>query len=109
MNNPPDHCGKRKGGPSQKFVKKADIPSVELPIQTCQTALNLVDRGLIGQFTGLWPSPKSIDGWVQRNGRPLVYEGIRSHFVGREYYAFVFDSTMDQDLIFRNGPYFMGP
>ena len=23
-------CGKRKGGPSQKFVKKVDIPSVEL-------------------------------------------------------------------------------
>ena len=24
-------CGKRKGGPSHKFVKKVDIPSVELP------------------------------------------------------------------------------
>ena len=46
-------CGKRKGGPSQKFVKKADIPSVELPVQTYQMALNLADCGLIGQFTGL--------------------------------------------------------
>ena len=57
-------CGKRKGGPSQKFVKKADIPSVELPVQTCQTALNLANHGPIGQFTELWPSPKAIDGWV---------------------------------------------
>ena len=61
-------CGKRKGGPSQKFVKKVDIPSVELPVeQTCRTALNLVERGIIGKFTGLCPSPKDIDGWVQRN------------------------------------------
>ena len=36
-------------------------------------------------------------------------EGIRNHFVGRGYYVFFFDSTKDRDLIFRNGPYFMGP
>ena len=57
--------GKRKGGTAQKFVKKVDIPSVELPAETtCRSALNLAERGLIGQFTGLWPSPKAIDGWV---------------------------------------------
>ena len=88
-------CGKRKGGPSQKFVKKAEIPLIELHVQTCQTDLNLIDHGLIGKFTGLWPSPKAIDGWVQRNWRPLVSEGIRSHFVGRGYYVFVFDYVMD--------------
>ena len=60
--------GKRKGGPIQKFVKKVDIPSVELPAnKTCRSALNLAERGLIGHFIGLWPSPKAIDGWVQRN------------------------------------------
>ena len=81
-------CGKRKGGPSQKFVKKVDIPSVELhPDRTYRSALNLVERGLIGQFTDLWPSPKAIDGWVQRNWRALVSEEIRSHFVERGYYV----------------------
>ena len=90
-------------------MKKVDIPSVELPAdQTCRSALNLAERGLIGQFTGLWPSPKAIDGWVQRNWRPLVSEDILSHFVERSYYIFVFDAAEDKDLIFRNGPYFMG-
>ena len=101
--------GKRKGGP-HRFAKKVDIPSVELPAERiCQITLNLVERGLIGKFTGLWPSPKAIDSWVQRNWRPLVYEGIRNHFVGRGYYIFVFDAAEDHDLIFRNGAYFMGP
>ena len=69
--------GKRKRGPAQKFVKKVDIPSIELPdVQTCWSALNLAEWGLIGQFTSLWPSPKAIDGWVQRNSRPLVSDGI---------------------------------
>ena len=63
-------CSKRKANSNQrKFVKKVEsIPFVELPPQRpCWTALNLAERGLIGQFMGLWPSPKAIDGWVQRN------------------------------------------
>ena len=46
--------GKRTGGVSEKFVKKVDIPSVELPVdQTFRSTLNLAERGLIGQFSGL--------------------------------------------------------
>jgi len=95
----------------QKFVKKLDsIPSVALPAEeTCRSSFNLYKRGLIGQFTGLWPSPKAIDAWVQRNWTPLVKEGIRGHLVGRGFYAFVFDNSEDRNLIFKNGPYFMGP
>lgn len=94
-------CGKRKGGPSQRFVKKVDIPSVEPPAdRTCRSALNLAERGLIGQFIGLWPSPKVIDGWVQRNWRPLVSKGISNYFVGRGFFVFVFESVEDRDLFF---------
>jgi hypothetical protein len=46
---------------------------------------------------------------VQRNWSPLVKEGIRSHLVGRGFFVFVFDNLEDKNLIFRNGPYFMGP
>ena len=58
----------------QSFVKKLDnIPSIALPVdQTCQIALNIANRGLIGQFTGLWTSHKTIAGWVQRNWKPLI-------------------------------------
>ena len=56
--------GKRKRAASNKFVKKVDIPSVELTAERiCRFALNLVEQGLIGEFTGLWPSPKAIEGW----------------------------------------------
>ena len=83
---------------------------VELPAERiCQSTLNLAERGLIGQFTSLWPSPKAIEGWVQRNWKPLVLEDIHSHFVKRGFFVFVFESAEDRDLIFRNGPYFMGP
>ena len=47
-------CGKRKGGTSQRFVKKVDIPSVELPVDwISRSALNLAERGMIEKFTGL--------------------------------------------------------
>ena len=95
----------------QKFVKKKDsIPTVALPEEeTCKAALILADRGLIGQFTGLWPSPKSVEDWTQRNWNPLTKEGVQSYFVGKGFFVFVFDSADDRSLIFRNGPYFMGP
>ena len=60
-------CGKRKGGPSQKFVKKVDIPSIKLHADRIyRSTLNIVEHGIIGQFNGLWPSPKAIDSWVQK-------------------------------------------
>ena len=76
--------------------------------ETCRVALNLAERGLIKQFTGLWLSPKAVDDWVKANWIPLVFEGIKSHFVGKGYFVFVFENAEDRSLIFRNGPYFMG-
>ena len=62
----------------QKFVKKMDnIPTVALPAEeTCISALNLLDRGLIGPFIGMWPSPKVVEAWVRRNWGLLVKSGI---------------------------------
>ena len=86
------------------------IPIVELPIaETCRSTVNIADRGLIEQFTGLWPSPKSVEAWVQRNWTPLVTEGIKNHFVGKGFFVFMFESPEDKNLLFRNDPYFMGP
>ena len=65
-----DSYGKRKMNESQhKFIKKLDCISTVslLTEETCRSTLNLADRGLIGQFIDLWPSPKTIDAWVQRN------------------------------------------
>ena len=103
---------KRKLSPNQqKFVKKLDkIPSVDLPAeQPCRTTMNIADEGLIGQFTSLFPSPKAINGWLQRNWKPLISEGIHNNLIGKGDYVFLFENSEDRDLIFRNGPYFMGP
>ena len=82
-----------------------DIPAD----QPHRTTLNIVEQGLIGQFIGLWPSPKAIEGWVQRNWKPHITEGISSKLIGKGYYVFLFENLADGDLIFRNGSYFMGP
>ena len=100
----------RRGEPP-KFVKRIeDVPEVALPPEeTIRVALSLANRALIGQFTGLWPSPKTTDSWVQRNWRPLISKNVASYAVGRGYFLFDFESKEDKELIFRNGPYFMGP
>ena len=52
-----------------KFVKKLDgLQEVNLPPTLPRmVALSLAERGLIGQFTGLWPSPKTVQRWIERN------------------------------------------
>jgi hypothetical protein len=102
---------KKKKYEVTNFVKKLDeIPEISLPREgPIQVALSLVDRALVGQFTGLWPSPKTIEKWVGKNWAPLIKNNVTSYFLGRGYFMFEFTSKEDKELIFRNGPYFMGP
>jgi hypothetical protein len=104
--------GKKKDFvPPPKFVKKLDaIPEIALPSEKpIHMAVSLADRALIGQFTGLWPTPRTTDAWVQNNWRPLISQGVSCYAIGRGYFLFDFVSKFDRDLIFRSGPYFMGP
>ena len=96
--------------PIPKFIKKLDaIPEISLPVEKpIKIALALADRGLVGQFMGLWPSTKTTDDWIQRNWRPQLKQSVTCYPVGRGFYIFEFISKDDRDLIFRNGPYFMG-
>jgi hypothetical protein len=71
-------------------------------------ALALAERGLVGQFMGLWPSAKTTDNWIQRNWRPHLKHSVTCYPVGRGFFVFEFISKEDRDLIFRSGPYFMG-
>eukprot|EP00253_Pinus_taeda_P020733 PITA_20733 len=93
-----------------KFIKKLDeIPEIALPEeQSIKISLALSDRGLVGQFMGRWPSTKTTNDWIQRNWRPQLENNVICYAVGRGYFIFEFTTKEDRDLVFRNGPYFMG-
>ena len=61
-----------------KFIKKLEeIPEIALPETTSvKIALALSERGLVGQFMGLWPSAKTTDDWIQRNWKPHLKQGV---------------------------------
>ena len=60
---------KTSKGTPLKFLKRIeDVSVIALPLEdTIRVALSPEERALIGQFTGLWSSPKSTENWVQRN------------------------------------------
>jgi hypothetical protein len=101
---------KSKPSPSSKFVKKMEeIPSLELsPEEPCKLALLLAETTLIGKFTGLWPSPKTVEAWTDDRWKPLIQGNVSPLAVGRGFFVFSFSSKEDCDLVFRSGPYFMG-
>jgi len=96
--------------PSSKFVKKLDeIPTVELSSSDpCRKAVQLAENALIGKFTGLWPSPKSVENWMAENWKPLLQGSISLFAAGRGYFVFLFSAKEEKDRIFRSGPFFMG-
>ena len=102
---------KKKISKTAKFVKRVeDIPEISLPPDgPIKVALSLAERALVGQFTGLWPSPKTTESWVARNWAPLIKDRVTSYFLGKGFFLFEFSDKDDKDLIFQNGPYFMGP
>ena len=96
--------------PSSRFVKRADVPEVKLSsIASKRKAVTLSEKGLIGLFTGLWPSPRSVEAWLNKNWRTLIQGEVQQIFRGKGYFTFIFEKKEDRDLIFRNGPYIMGP
>ena len=95
---------------SSKFIKRSEVPEVKLSSAASKRkAVTLSKKGLIGLFTGLWPSPRSVEIWLNKNWRTLIQGEVQQIFCGKGYFAFIFEKKEDRDLIFRNGPYFMGP
>lgn len=52
-----------------RFAKKKDnvLEVAILPTISTNKSLALLDRGLIGQFMGLWPQLRIVESWVQQN------------------------------------------
>lgn len=82
----------------------------EVPLSAAPSrfkALDLVERGLISQFTRLYPFLKSMDSWMKKNLMALIKGNLSYQLCGRWFYTFFFELKEDINLIFRNGPYFM--
>jgi hypothetical protein len=96
--------------PQSKFVKKMDdIPKVQVHADSSRPlVLKIVEHGLVGQFMGIWPSPRVVSEWVDKNWSPLIQGKVSSSFCGKGFFLFLFETKTDRDLIFRSGPYFMG-
>ena len=53
---------------SDGFVKWADTPRIHMmSVVSRLKSLALSEWGLIEQFSGIWPSPKTMDFWVKKN------------------------------------------
>jgi hypothetical protein len=79
---------KKKKAEVSKFVKRLEEMSmVSLPPDgPIQVALTMSKQALVGQFTGLWPSPKATEAWVIKNWKPLINQNVTSYFLGRGYF-----------------------
>jgi hypothetical protein len=57
---------------------------------------------------GLWPSLREMAQWLDQKWKKMIKGQLSTTFCGKGLYVFLFENKADRDLIFRNGPYFMG-
>ena len=87
--------------PVSNFVKRVAMPKVQIMSAASRMkALDLSERGLIGQFSRIWPSPKSMEIWISKNWMPLINGGLQHCFCGKCFYTFLFENKEYIDLIF---------
>ena len=72
-------------------------------------ALALSEKGLVGQFMGIFPSSKPMNSWIAKNWKPLISREMQQSLCGKGFFVFLFEKKDNRDLIFRSGKYFMGP
>jgi hypothetical protein len=80
---------KTKPPSTSKFVKKMEeIPSLELsPEGPCNLALIFAEMALIGKFTGIWPSPKTVEAWMDDRWKSLIQGKVTLFTVGRGFFC----------------------
>jgi hypothetical protein len=78
-------------------VKKLDeIPKfIVHPLSTHPFSLQRAENGLIGQFTGIWPSPKAMVQWLDLNWKKMVQGKMSSTFCGKGFFVFLFEIKAD--------------
>jgi hypothetical protein len=68
-----------------------EIPSLELsPEGPCSLALLLAEKALIEKFTGLWPSPKTVEAWMDDRWKSLIQGNVSLCTVGRGFFCLQF-------------------
>jgi hypothetical protein len=75
--------------PPSKFVKKIDeIPKVPVHASSSKNvAVCFATNGLIGQFTGIWPSLTAVANWVDQSWKPLIKGKVSSSFYGKGFFC----------------------
>lgn len=67
-----------------------------------------METALVSQFTRIFPSPASMEAWLDKAWHPQIKEGLTLYACGRGFFVFHFQLLEDRDLIFRNDTFFFG-
>ena len=72
-----------------KFVKRATVPTVKISLAASKNKkMVLSKKGLVGNFTGLWPSRRGIEIWLNKIWRSLIHGEVMQKFFGKGFFLF---------------------
>lgn len=84
------------------------VASVPLSPVFWKSNLRYLDQAPVGKFAGMWPSPKLMEFWMEKNWKYKMKGNLAIFAVGNGFFSFLFKYKEDKEVIFRNGSYFFG-
>lgn len=94
--------------PSKFVMQNVEVKNVTVSDGARKNSLDYVENALIGKFTSMWPSPKSMEFWMSKAWNSIMKGEIPLSTVGNRFFVFLFEFKEDRDVVFRNMPYFFG-
>ena len=68
----------------------------------------LKEQALVGKFLELWPSLRTLEGWIDETKTSLFKGRMNLFVLGNGFFQFLFKDKEARDLVYKYIPNFMG-
>jgi hypothetical protein len=99
-----------RGGSSAPNTSIVEAPavSIQMPKEALVFSSQLSKLALVCRFNGFWPSLVDLRSWIDSEWSPLLVGEVSVCPFAKGFFAAIFESSDERDLVSSSGPWFWG-
>jgi hypothetical protein len=99
-----------RGGSSapKTAIIEAPTVSIQMPKEALVYSSQLSKLALICRFNGFWPNLVDLRSWIDSEWSPLLVDEVTVCPLAKGFFAAIFESSDERDLVSSSGPWFWG-
>jgi hypothetical protein len=93
---------------SNTSIVEAPIVSIQMPMEALVFSSQLSKHALVCRFNDFWPSLVDLRSWIDSEWSPLLEGEVSVYPFAKGFFAAIFDSSDERDLVSISGSWFWG-